>query len=130
MDSITVQRLISEAFKQSPTSGNGFGFGFAILVCVSAFCLGCAVFFDRRATKYRDKQDAIREQQWKDENAARVAARDKLQNDIAAKFDKLESHTQKAFDGFASESKEDRERSHELDKRISGLEHEIKALKK
>jgi hypothetical protein len=118
MDSITVQRLISEALKQSPTSGNGFGFGLAVVVVVGGLCIAGVV-----ALWKANRRDA--RAHWESENEARVEARKQLNDNIDKRFDRLELQTEKAFDGFAAESKEDRVRIEKHGERLARLETKL-----
>jgi len=59
---------------------------------------------------------------WQAENDARIEARKQFRDDIAARFDRLELKTEKTFESFDSDSKADRERFADLDKRLSILE--------
>lgn len=120
MDTTTVQRLISEALKQSPSSGNGFGFGVAVMVAVCAVCLGVA-FIVWKALRSDNRRN------WQAENEARIEARRQFREDITARFDRLESQSEKAFGAIADDAKQDRVSIADLDKRITRLEFATKS---
>ena len=115
MDSATVQQLIFEALKQSPTTGNGFGFGMAVTIACIAVCLGVIGILWRS-----NRRDTLRN--WKTENEARIEARKQFNDGIATRFDRLENQTKEAFNELAADSKADGERFAELRERILRLE--------
>lgn len=124
MDSATVSRLIGEALRLSPNDpkSNGYGFALATVVVVGVVCVAGIAFFIKQYIRYRDKSEAASEQRWKDENVARIAARESFAAQIDTRFDKLERVTDEAFDALEAQAKADSERFAALDKRVARLE--------
>lgn len=124
MDTATASRFIDEALSLSPNepNSNGFGFALAVVVAMGVLCIGGIVFFVKQYIRYRDRAEAAAEQRWKDENVARIAARENFAAQIDQRFDKLERVTDEAFNALEVEAKADSERLAALDKRLARLE--------
>lgn len=128
MDS-TIIKLLNEALRQSPSTGNGFGFGTAILLGVGLLCLGGLVVVYRDSRRYRDKQDAKRDREWKEQENKREEARDKLFNYFTAEFAESRKFFGNELDEIEKSFAPDREKIQAHDTRISRLEWELQSLK-
>jgi uncharacterized membrane protein len=124
MDS-TIVKLINEALHQSPTTGNGFGFGLAIVVSVCALCIAGFVVVVRRYERYRDRQDSRRDREWKESEAAREAARERLFNYFTTEFAQQREYFGNELDQIEKSFAPDREKIQAHDSRISRLEWEM-----
>lgn len=133
MDSVTVdvvKKLIDEALKQSPDSGNGFGFGFATVFTLGVLCLAGIVIIARRYERYRDRQDARRASDWKDAEAAREAARQRLFDYFTAEFAELRADVERFQESFDDRFEAQRSKMEATDKELLRLKLELDHLKK
>lgn len=124
------RKLIDEALKQSPQGGNGFGFGMAAILCLGIVCLVGLVIISRRYERYRDKQDARRASDWKDAEAAREAARQRLFDYFTAEFAELRSDVERFQESFDGRFEAQRSKMEATDKELLRLKLELDHLKK
>ena len=133
MDSVSldvVKQLVNEALKQSPSGGNGWGFGLATVLCLGIVCLAGLVIISRRYERYRDKQDARRASDWKDAEAAREAARQRLFDYFTTEFGQLRADVEKWQESFDDRFEAARGKIEDVDKELIRLKLELEHLKK
>lgn len=145
----TIQQLFNEALKQSPNNpaSNGFGFAMAAVLFMGGICIVGIIAMYRQNTKRQDKQDLATEQQrkealaaskeseatraaeWKEEVAARNIARNTLGDKIDARFDKIESNNNAAFDKLEARLRESEGKYQDVDRRVFLLENGVEPKK-
>lgn len=125
----TVSKLITEALKQSPESGNGYGFALAAVVTLAALVLAAIGILYIRFERYRAKQDTAAEARYNALEASRSESRERLENKLQAAFDRLEQRTDSGFDKLEDSARASEARINELDKRLVLLEALTKSLK-
>ena len=133
MDSVSldvVKQLVNEALKQSPSGGNGWGFGLATVLCLGIVCLAGLVIISRRYERYRDRQDARRASDWKDAEAAREAARQRLFDYFTTEFAELRSDVERFEESFSAKFEDARKQMEATDKEFLRLKLELEHLKK
>ena len=128
----TIQHLILEALKQNPNSNtsNGYGFALAVILSLGILCIAGIIYFYRAFAKYRDKQDTIREQQWREEVSAREKARETLNGHIDTEFDKLSKKIDDGLCRLDTKHGNVEDKYQEQDKRLVLLEYKIEQLEK
>lgn len=118
---------------QVPKVPDDYGYVVALFGFLVALLLGGAFFITRKYFKYRDDADAKRDkadelreaerkQEWRDAEAARVAARERLHGEIKLEFTDIRADTKELFGTLADENKALREQVQALSERILRLE--------
>ena len=123
----TVQQLIYEALKQSPNNpaSNGYGYALAVVLSVGVLCIAGFVYIYRQWNKYRDQQDAIRSEQWREEVAARKEAREKLTSSIDNEFDKLKTKIDNGLDKLDTKLGSVEDKYQDQDKQLILLKYRL-----
>ena len=151
MDTLTVKtlvdvgkQLISKAFEQSPSSGNGYGFALGAMVLFAIY-LGVTSYFDRRdAKKLRESIDAANERREEaserrekaaskraiDEQEARERARDRVLEEQRSHRDELRKSFSESLSPLELRVRTLEQQQQEYDKQIILLNHIIEKLDK
>lgn len=106
---------------QLPNPPFDYGYAVAILAGLGTLLLVGFVYVAKLYIAYRNEQDAKRDQQWRDAEATRIEARQRLEANVEKRFDRLERDTEAFFRSVEAEISNLKERDHELDKHIYGL---------
>lgn len=118
---------------QVPKVPDDYGYVITLFGFLVALLLAGAVFITRKYFAYRDTADAKRDkadelreserkQEWRDAEAARVAARERLHGEIQTEFADIRDDTKELFGTLADENKALREQIQALGERILRLE--------